>query len=46
MKFFYKFFKNPLAGTIASPIFALQLKNWLRIDPWCNGNTTDFGSVI
>ena len=38
----YNFFKNHLGKRLSSPIFALQLP----IDPWCNGNTTDFGSVI
>ena len=38
--------KNLLAQNQPSLIFALPIKVGNRIDPWCNGNTTDFGSVI
>ena len=30
----------------SKPIFAIPIPIAIGIDPWCNGNTTDFGSVI
>jgi hypothetical protein len=35
-----------LGGKESTLIFALPIEKIGRIDPWCNGNTTDFGSVI
>ena len=40
-----------MGGKESTLIFALPIPIAIgriigRIDPWCNGNTTDFGSVI
>ena len=34
-----------MGGKRSTLIFASQFKNWSGIELWCNGSTTDFGSV-
>jgi hypothetical protein len=47
--FSLKMVQNPFGQKAFSPYFCTPFKKWFpfgKIDPWCNGNTTDFGSVI
>jgi hypothetical protein len=41
------FFEKNFGRKKHNPYFCIpDCKTGHRIDPWCNGNTTDFGSVI